>query len=148
VRRAQFYSDRAREGRFCACVFPTQGSSSERGAVERQRLEIKSQVRNPDLESVTLSEGTPLCPYGIAYRTAYGLSFRWTVPFSLGSGCRTEGNCLLKGFNDLENEKAAEARIWPRLFDFVPNRGTQGAGEADKGDHARPGGMESSCGLI
>jgi hypothetical protein len=41
-------------------------------------------------ESVTLSVGTPLCPYGIAYhgiayRRSYGLSFRWTVPFSLGS---------------------------------------------------------------
>jgi hypothetical protein len=39
-----------------------------------------------DLESVTLSVATPLCPYGIAYRRASGLSFRWTVPLSLGSG--------------------------------------------------------------
>ena len=30
-------------------------------------------------KSVTLSIGTPLCPYPIAYRRAYGLSFRWTV---------------------------------------------------------------------
>jgi hypothetical protein len=28
----------------------------------------------------------PPCPYGIAYRRVYVLSFRWTVPFSLGSG--------------------------------------------------------------
>jgi hypothetical protein len=30
----------------------------------------------------TLSVETPLCPYGIVYRRAYGLSCRWTVPFS------------------------------------------------------------------
>jgi hypothetical protein len=30
-------------------------------------------------KSVTLSIGTPLCPYPIAYRRAYGISFRWTV---------------------------------------------------------------------
>jgi hypothetical protein len=29
--------------------------------------------------SVTLSLGNPLCPYPIAYRRAYGLSFRWTI---------------------------------------------------------------------
>jgi hypothetical protein len=29
---------------------------------------------------------TPPSPYGIAYLRAYGLSFRWTVLFSLGSG--------------------------------------------------------------
>jgi hypothetical protein len=32
-----------------------------------------------DRKSVTLSIGTPLCPYPIAYRRDYGLSFRWTV---------------------------------------------------------------------
>jgi hypothetical protein len=30
-------------------------------------------------KSATLSVGTHLCPYRIAYRRAYGLSFRWTV---------------------------------------------------------------------
>jgi len=30
-------------------------------------------------KSVTLSLGTPLCPYPIAYRRAYELSYRWTV---------------------------------------------------------------------
>jgi hypothetical protein len=37
------------------------------------------------LKSVTLSIGTPLCPYPIAYRRAYGLSFRWTVLKNLRS---------------------------------------------------------------
>jgi hypothetical protein len=35
--------------------------------------------------SVTLSVGTPLCPYPIPYRRAYGLSFRWTVLENLRS---------------------------------------------------------------
>ena len=39
----------------------------------------------PDLESVTVSVGTLLCP-GSVCRRAYGLAFRWTVPLSLGSG--------------------------------------------------------------
>ena len=30
-------------------------------------------------KSVTLSVGIPLCPYPIAYRRDYGLSFKWTV---------------------------------------------------------------------
>jgi hypothetical protein len=34
------------------------------------------------LKTVTLSIGTPLCPYGVAYRRAHGLSFGRTVPFS------------------------------------------------------------------
>jgi hypothetical protein len=38
--------------------------------------------------SVTLSSGTPLCPYPIAYRRAYGLSFRWTVLKNLRSPLR------------------------------------------------------------
>jgi hypothetical protein len=46
-----------------------------------------SQDQNLVPVSVALSVGTPLYPYGIAYRRAYELSFRWTVPFSVGSGC-------------------------------------------------------------
>ena len=38
----------------------------------------------PGIRYLILS--TPLCPYGIAYYRAYGLLFRWTVPFSRGSG--------------------------------------------------------------
>jgi hypothetical protein len=58
----------------------------ERAAVERQQHVVKGQDQILVPKFVTLSVGTPLCPYGIAYRRAYGLSFRWTVPFSLGSG--------------------------------------------------------------
>ena len=36
-------------------------------------------------KSVTLSIGTPLCPYPIAYRRAYGLSIRWTGSKNLRS---------------------------------------------------------------
>jgi hypothetical protein len=39
-------------------------------------------------KSVTLSSGTPPCPYPIAYRRAYGLSFRWTVLKNLRSPLR------------------------------------------------------------
>jgi len=44
-------------------------------AVERVWHRFKSQVHNMDLESVTLSVGTRLCPYGIALRRAYEISF-------------------------------------------------------------------------
>jgi hypothetical protein len=50
----------------------------------RNRIEPSESWRRA---SFTLSVGTPICPYGIAYRRISGLSFRWTVPFSLGSGC-------------------------------------------------------------
>jgi hypothetical protein len=73
----------------CARMFrsyPETLSMEGASAVESLWHRFKSQVQNLDLESVTLSVGTPLCPYGIAYGRAYGLSFRWTVPFSLGSG--------------------------------------------------------------
>jgi hypothetical protein len=43
----------------------------------------------------TTSVATPLCPYGIAHRRVYALSFRWTLPFSLwyGLGCLEGGIC-------------------------------------------------------
>jgi hypothetical protein len=46
--------------------------------------------------SVTLSVGTPLCPYGIAYRRVYGLSNSPridTIADSLG-----QGSCTVQGY--------------------------------------------------
>ena len=40
--------------------------NSRLGRNKEEEEEIKSQVRNPDLESATLSAGNSLCPYGIA----------------------------------------------------------------------------------
>jgi hypothetical protein len=44
-------------------------------------------------KSVTLSVGTTLCPYPIAYRRAYGLSFRWTVLTNLRSPLCGQTDC-------------------------------------------------------
>ena len=40
--------------------------------IERQGHKIKGRVQNLDLESVTLSAGPPLCPYGVALFRAHG----------------------------------------------------------------------------
>ena len=42
------------------------------GYFRKKKHSLKIQVQNLDLENVTSSAGTPLCPYGIAYRSAYG----------------------------------------------------------------------------
>ena len=55
---------------------PPGGMLSAPSAVESLWLRLQSRGH----KSVTLSVATPLCPYGIAYRRAYGLSSRWTVP--------------------------------------------------------------------
>ena len=67
-----------------------------RSNVKRKMHGLKSQVQNRDLESVSPSVGTSLCPYGIAYRMAYGF---FLVTFSLGSGLfpiAISGDCIFE----------------------------------------------------
>lgn len=58
-----------------------------------------------------------LWPYGVAYRRGLSISFRWTVPFSRGSGGRgapfkglQSGRCLLSGRGLLSGRTVQSSR--------------------------------------
>jgi hypothetical protein len=78
-------NQKARKRRFGPARHDLARAHCEYPLSSHSATDLKSASQNLALESVTLSERTPPCPYGIAYRRSYGLSFRWTVPFSLVS---------------------------------------------------------------
>ena len=69
--KASMTTQQARCGSVQGALGAIRRGIQSNAAVERHRHEIKIQVRNPDLESVTLCIGTPLCSYGRA--TVVGL---------------------------------------------------------------------------